>query len=71
MLAVGIGKHAGASSIHNQGFEKMGHVVPLAARFIAGRVNIVMGIAVIQIVQQFNLTTIDVCVKINQSSSLQ
>ena len=46
MLVVGLGKHAGASSIHQLGFEKIGQALPLAAKVIMNKVNILFGIAI-------------------------
>ncbi|WAH35765.1 nickel pincer cofactor-dependent isomerase, group 22 [Alicyclobacillus dauci] len=48
MLAIGLGKHAGASRLHKEGFEEFHHVIPEAAKVILNKVPVAFGLAVIE-----------------------
>ncbi len=48
MIAIGIAKHKGCSWFHMQGFDTFAERIPLAAEAFLSRMNVVMGIGVVQ-----------------------
>jgi hypothetical protein len=48
MLSIGIGKEAGASSLHRAGFERFGEVLPAAARIVLDAVRVPFGVALLE-----------------------
>lgn len=48
MLAVGLGKHAGACLVHSFGSRGLREMVPQAARIMLKEANVVLGIAIIE-----------------------
>ena len=48
MLAIGLGKHVGCASLHQQGFENFSWVLPEAAELILKTQNIMGGLAVVE-----------------------
>ena len=48
MLAIGLGKHRGASTIHSFGFGNLGRNIVEVARVIRSRVNVIGGIAILE-----------------------
>ena len=48
MMAIGIAKHKGCSWFHKQGFDTFGERIPLVAREFLSKMNVVMGIGVVQ-----------------------
>ncbi len=48
MLVVGLGKHKGATAIHDYGFEKMGELLPEGAELFLKKTNVLFGIGIIE-----------------------
>ena len=48
MLAIGLGKQRGASSLHSAGFEAFDEVLPEAAGLVLGRLRVPFGIALVE-----------------------
>ena len=48
MLAIGLGKHAGASTLHAHGFPAFGHLLPAVARVVLERVPVLFGLAIVE-----------------------
>lgn len=48
ILAIGLGKHRGASSLHAAGFSRFPELLPEAARMILARTRILFGIATVE-----------------------
>ncbi len=48
MLVIGLGKHKGATFIHNMGFEKFNTIIPEAGEQILRKTNILFGIAILE-----------------------
>ena len=48
MLAIGLGKQAGAAAMHSQGCTSLRHAVPEAARIVLEKVPVIAGIAVLE-----------------------
>ncbi len=48
MMAIGLAKHYGCSWFHQQGFDTFAERVPLVAKEFLSKLNVVMGIAVVQ-----------------------
>ena len=48
MLAIGLGKQAGAAAMHSQGCASLRHAVPEAARIVLAKVPVIAGIAVLE-----------------------
>lgn len=48
MLAIGFGKHKGAQTLHGEGFPRFGYVIPEAAKVILSKVNVPLGLAVVE-----------------------
>lgn len=48
MIAIGLGKHNGAITLHSWGVEGLSHYVPEAARFVVAHAKVLLGIAVLE-----------------------
>jgi len=48
MMSIGMGKRAGADSLHREGFGKMGERLPQYARVVFDRCNIIFGVAPVE-----------------------
>lgn len=48
MLAIGLGDHAGASLVHSFGSRGLREMVPMAARVMLEKTNVVLGIAILE-----------------------
>jgi hypothetical protein len=48
MIAIGLGKHRGAATLHNHGFEKFDTLIPEVAAAVLGRMPIEFGLAVVE-----------------------
>ena len=48
MMAIGLAKHYGCSWFHQQGFDTFAERVPLVAKEFLSKMNVVMGVAVVQ-----------------------
>ena len=48
MLAIGLGKHAGATALHFHGFSKFAELVPAAGKVILENTNILFGVALVE-----------------------
>mgnify|MGYP002761878197 FL=1 len=48
MMAIGMGKRAGADSLHRAGFGKMGERLPLYAKIVFDNCNVIFGVAPIE-----------------------
>jgi hypothetical protein len=48
MLTIGLGKEAGASSLHAAGFEAFAEALPEAARFVLGKMRVPFGVALLE-----------------------
>lgn len=48
MIAIGMGKHRGATTIHSWGVERLTHHIPEVARFVIERTPILGGLAIIE-----------------------
>lgn len=48
MLAIGLGKHAGATALHFHGFSKFAELVPAAGKVILKNTNILFGVALLE-----------------------
>jgi hypothetical protein len=48
MLAIGLGKHRGADSIHALGFDRFGALIPEMGRYILQHSNVIFGVASIE-----------------------
>ncbi len=48
MMAIGMGKRAGADSLHRAGFGKMGERLPLYAKVVFDNCNVIFGVAPIE-----------------------
>jgi hypothetical protein len=48
MLAIGLGKERGASSLHEAGFESFSSVLPEAARIVLSRLSVIFGVALLE-----------------------
>lgn len=48
MMAIGMGKRAGADSLHKEGFGKMGERLPVFARAVFDSCNVIFGVAPIE-----------------------
>jgi hypothetical protein len=48
MLAIGLGKEVGASSLHIAGFERFHEVIPAAGRLVLSRLHVPFGVALIE-----------------------
>jgi len=48
MLAIGLGKHAGATALHFNGFEKFKELIPKAGELFISKANLLFGIAMVE-----------------------
>lgn len=48
MIAIGLGKHRGASFLHGYGFARFGELVPAVGAFVLEKVNIPFGLALVE-----------------------
>lgn len=48
MMAIGLGKHLGATSLHRHGFESFKELLPKAGKFFMNKAPILFGIAIIE-----------------------
>lgn len=48
MIAIGLGKHKGATSLHSLGFDQFHRVIPEAGKILIERTNIALGVAIIE-----------------------
>ena len=48
MLVIGLGKHKGAQTIHQQGFERFHDLIPRVGQFILNHVPVAFGIAIVE-----------------------
>jgi Domain of unknown function (DUF362) len=48
MLTLGLGKHAGAASLHRHGFDRFGELIPLVARTVLEKAPVSFGVALVE-----------------------
>lgn len=48
MLAIGLGKHKGATVMHRQGFERFDQILPIAGKLLLEKLPIVFGVAILE-----------------------
>jgi hypothetical protein len=48
MLALGLGKHEGASHLHHQGYGRFGELIPEAAALVLNRTGVGFGVAILE-----------------------
>ena len=48
MMVVGLGKHAGATSFHRQGYDKLAEILPEGAQVFLSRGNILFGLGIVE-----------------------
>ena len=48
MMAIGLGKHTGATILHSHGFESFGDLIPRAARVVIDHAPVLLGLAILE-----------------------